>query len=428
MVRLTLALLAAGLFCLTMGCGNGQAQSPPWADWQVERDDHNGDATYSPDLADEEAPRVRTVLMEDMGPSGVPYDDLQDALSLLWLDMNEVEAVDVSRKDRLVVWGDVESEYGERRFAAALAPSADGPMVTAFVATEEDFEAMGGPAFIGGDPEAGQPLDHAALPTALEGQPLEEQPEVAEAPAPSSSEASVPLPVIETKEDGTGYIPGWPKDAEHGFAPRPGDATSPRLQYWTFDPGEVSSPEEAAAQAIKEIGLKKARYTAPRQIPSHAQIAGKEGYIAFGKGKAGGQQHDFALLIKKDGEDGHFTTELLHAPPAVYQSWDGVLGPLDTFGLIYSDVRTAYDAELRQQIREASPEEQSEIFVQAAELSIQLLMQQALGTMMMQHQATMGMMQQMNNNIATQTSCILTPGCQVDYDGLGNAQMAPKQE
>ncbi len=440
MKRFLFTVLAEIMFLL-IGCGDGRAQSPPlWAEWEVERDDRYDEATYSPDLSDETAPRVRTVPIEKSGHSGDPHEDLQSALAVLWLDMNEVEAVDVSQEDRLVVWGDAETEHGERRFAAALTPSEDGPVVTAFVATAEDFEAMGGPGFLGGNAAKGQPLASAQAsgaavlqPGAFEagaGQP-EDAPAVTEASAPPAGALadapSVPLPIAAKREDGTGYIPGRPKDAGRGYTPRPGDATAPRLQYWTFEVGEVSSPAEAATQAIKEIGLKKATHTAPHQIPSHVQIAGDEGYVVIGAGEAGGQKHDFALLIKKDGEDGHFHTSLLHAPPATYESWDGVLGSLDTFGLMHSDVRDAFDAKLRRQIREASPEEQSKIFVQVAELSIKVLTQQMIAAMMMQHQSTMDMMQQMNSNIATETSCILTSGCQIEYDGSGNAQMGQGQ-
>ena len=153
-------MILVGL-CLLAGFGHGHAQNAPWADWQLERDEYNSYATYSPDFADEEAPRVQTVLVKDSGESGDPYEDLQDALLMFWLEMNEIEAVDVSKPDRLVVWGDVDAEHGERRFAAVLEPSPDGPLVTAFVAMPEDFEAMGGPAFLGGNPEAAQSLESA---------------------------------------------------------------------------------------------------------------------------------------------------------------------------------------------------------------------------------------------------------------------------
>ncbi len=40
-------MILVGL-CLLAGFGHGLAQDAPWADWQVERDEHNGDTTYSP--------------------------------------------------------------------------------------------------------------------------------------------------------------------------------------------------------------------------------------------------------------------------------------------------------------------------------------------------------------------------------------------
>ena len=442
-------------FCLLAGFGHGLAQDAPWADWQFEFYEHNGDATYSPDLADEEAPLIRTVLTKDSGQSGDPYTDLQDALLMLWLEMNEIEAVDVSQPDRLVVWGDVDAEHGERRFAAVLEPSPDGPLVTAFVATEEDFEAMGGPAFIGGNPDAAQSLESAlssgaaalqpnaygtgeASETSADetsetsadeasAEPADDAPTVAEpsdnAGASSEGAAAAPIPVAATREDGTAYLIGWEKDGQKGYTPWPGDPASPRVQYWTFEVGEVSTPEEAAERAIEAIGLSEAEYTAPRLIPSHVQIAGSEGYVVLGTGRAGGEPQSFALLIKREVEDGHFYTELLHAPPAIYESWGGIMAPLTTFGILLDDLRGALGPELQQQILEAPLDEQSEVFVQVTELNINYLLQEMIATWMMQQQSTLGTMQQMNANIATETSCILTPGCQIEYDGNGDAQM-----
>ena len=445
MKRSTVMMLLG--LCLLAGFGHGLAQDAPWADWQFEFYEQNGDAVYSPDLADEEAPRVQTVLTRDAGESGDPYADLQNALALLWLDMNEVEAVDVSKPDRLVVWGDVESEYGERRFAAVLEPSPDGPLVTAFVATEEDFEAMGGPAFLGGDPDAAQSLESAlssgaavlqpgAFGTGEAGadeaseasaEPADDAPAVAEEPAtPALTDdgAAVPAPVRTTGEDGAPYFPGWRWDDQEGaYIAEPGGAAAPRVQYLNFDVGEVASPAEAAEDAVEKVGLSGATLTNPRQIPSYAQINGNEGYIVLGTGRAGGEPQSFALLIKKAVEDGQFSTELLHAPPALYESWGGIVAPLETFGILIDEVRGAFNDDLLQQLQEASLEEQSEVFVQVTELSIAYLMQQALATLMMQQQSTLGMMQQMNANIATETSCILTPGCQIEYDYNGDAQM-----
>ena len=447
-------MILVGL-CLLAGFGHGHAQNAPWADWQLERDEYNSYATYSPDFADEEAPRVQTVLVKDSGESGDPYEDLQDALLMFWLEMNEVEAVDVSKPDRLVVWGDVDAEYGERRFAAVLEPSPDGPLVTAFVAMPEDFEAMGGPAFLGGDPEAAQSLESAlssgaaalqpnaygtgeasetsadetseASADEASAEPADDAPAVAEpsdnAGASSEGAAAAPIPVAATREDGTAYLIGWEKDGQKGYTPWPGDPASPRVQYRTFEVGEVSTPEEAAERAIKAIGLSEAEYTAPRLIPSHVQIAGSEGYVVLGTGRAGGEPQSFALLIKREVEDGHFYTELLHAPPAIYESWGGIMAPLTTFGILLDDLRGALGPELQQQILEAPLDEQSEVFVQVTELNINYLLQEMIATWMMQQQSTLGTMQQMNANIATETSCILTPGCQIEYDGNGDAQM-----
>ena len=145
--------------------------------------------------------------------------------------------------------------------------------------------------------------------------------------------------------------------------------------------------------------------------------------MVLGTGRAGGEPQSFALLIKREVEDGHFYTELLHAPPAIYESWGGIMAPLTTFGILLDDLRGAFTDDLLQQLQEASLEEQSEVFVQVTELNIAYLLQEMMATWMMQQQSTLGTMQQMNANIATETSCILTPGCQIEYDGNGDAQM-----
>ena len=452
--RLIMMLLGV---CLLAG-SSGLAQDVPWADWQVESYE-SGDATYSPDFTDEEAPLIKTVLTEDSGQSGDPYTDLQDALALLWLDMNEVEAVDVSQPDKLVVWGDVESEYGERRFAAVLETSPDGPLVTAFVAMPEDFEAMGGAAFVGGNPEAAQSLESAqasgaaALQPGASGtgeasetgageagadetsaeeasetseasaEPADDAPAVAEPSLQPDADPSIPLPIQVTREDGSVYIPGWRTEDEGlSYIAEPVGAASPRHLGAKFELDRAASLEEAQAEALEYVELEEVEVLPLRPIPSHEQIAGDAGYITFGTARRGGEAQNLAMYITQDDEDGQFSVFLLHAPPATYKSWDGVLGALMTLGGFVDDP-DVFGAALRQELREASPEEQSEIFAQVAELRIQTLMQEMLATWMMQQQSTLGMMQQMNANIATETSCILTPGCQIEYDGNGDAQM-----
>ena len=190
----------------------------------------------------------------------------------------------------------------------------------------------------------------------------------------------------------------------------------------TLNTDSATSLEEAQAGALEYVELEEVEVLPLRPIPSHEQIAGDAGYITFGTARRGGEAQNFALYITQDDEDGRFSAFLLRAPPATYRSWDGVLGALRTLGGFVDDP-DMFDAALRQELRAASLEEQSQIFAQVAERRIQVLLQEMIATLMMQQQSTLGTMQQMNANIATETSCILTPGCQIEYDGNGDAQM-----
>ena len=123
----------------------------PWLDWPVERNDGDQGVTYATEPDDPDA--ARAMVLDVPAPGEDPEADLQDALAVLWLEMNEVEGQ--SEEDgRLVIWGDVDAEHGERRFAAAIEPTGEGARVTALVALPDDFERLGGAGALGVDEAA----------------------------------------------------------------------------------------------------------------------------------------------------------------------------------------------------------------------------------------------------------------------------------
>ena len=390
-----------------------------WTAWPVETEDPDGGVTRAEAPGDEASPRV-TVLSGVPVPDGDAETALQDALAAMWLDMNEVEGREEG-EGRLVIWGDVEAEQGERRFAAAIEGEGDAARVTAFVATAEDFDAMGGAGLLGaaGTATAGAPKA-AAEGEASETAAVEPRAEMG-AQRPAAPPGGVPAPVV-VDVDGASDIPGWTQTDEAWI----GDPENPELIRFygvRFDPGEVETPLDAMVGTMEFKEMTDIEAVEPTAIPTYQTMIGEPLWLGIGTARAGGSDQVVSVEILYDAEEDRFRTRAVQAPPEVFAGWGGASAILSSFGTIEPGF---FDPETMAGFGEQDLDQQRQFLAQATESRWQGLMQQSLGTLMMQQQSTLGTMRQMNDNLAAETTCIVAGNCTMGYDGLGDA--APQYE
>ena len=391
----------------------------PWAGWPMEEDPAGYGATYSEAPGDEEAPLVR--VLDVPAPGEDAEAALQDALATLWLEMNEVEGR-AEADGRLVIWGDVDAEHGERRFAAAIEPAGEGGRVTALVALPEDFERLGGPAALGAGEEtrtaegvAESP--EAETPTADAGTEGEA---VADAEPASGAEAldDLPRPLF-AEVDGETVVPGWTKTPAGNYVGDPDRPELVRFFGMDFDPGEVETPLDAMIGAMASMDMEGPEAEEPLEVPVFRELFDERMWLGLGTARSGGSDQVVAVeVIQPGGEDAGYKTRVVHAPPELFGRWGGVAAVLEALGWLDEGM---LDAEAHASIGAAGLEEQREIFARAAEVRLQGLLQELIATMVGQHMSTLGTMQQMNSNLQAETSCIAAGNCSIEYDGLGNA-------
>ena len=161
----------------------------------------------------------------------------------------------------------------------------------------------------------------------------------------------------------------------------------------------------------------------PLPVPSYGEMVGTPIWVGIGTAEVGGEEQVVPVQViwHPDGE--YFTTVAFQAPPEVYAGWGGIGQILLTLGLVGSDI---WDDQDLAELATLDVPHQRTFFAEAAETQWSGLMQQAMGTLLMQQQSTLGTMQQMNDNLQAETGCIVAGNCSMDYDGLGNA--APSYE
>ncbi len=230
---------------------------------------------------------------------------------------------------------------------------------------------------------------------------------------------TAPLPVY--TETGDGWdVPGWTADGGFWVA-RPGDPASPQLSLWTTDPGEARDAREAMTKVADQYGLEDVALLPVALVPSHVQLLGNPLHVGLATARFGGRDQVIAMTARQAGTDGVFTVQILQAPPEDFASWDGVLGPLVTFQFLEDG--SIFDYALRSQVRQAPLREQLEIYSRIAETFAAMTAQKAAIMRGQVQMNTLDLMRQMNDNMTTETSCILIAGCQIGYDGQGNAVM-----
>ena len=435
MVRLQRAPLV--LFSLAVLCaGFVVSAEPPWAGWSTERDPSTGAVIRSAQKGDAEAPRYLSILMSQVGATGHPKTDLDAALAMLWLDMHEVEAVDVVGGDT-IIWGDVESEYGSRRFVARLGRGAD-PRVEVLLATTSDFDRLGGAEALGARLDAAQGPDALDGParqvsTSANGTVVSEAADdgrpvagAADEPVPTEEwfpGALAPAPIVVTSVDGSQSIPGWHLVAgrQGQSSPDPSDPGAPRLVGGSLELGPSQTVADLFRNALAAAGLEEIEHPEPREIEKYPLLASNRSYVVFGSARSAGKPVRFYATVTQRETGSLYATEVLLAAPEVFDSWSGPVLALTRGGFV-EDPR-AFTSELRKKVSSANAATQGEVFAFFANKKIQSLYDQMLGQLLQSQMNSLQMLQQMNSNIQTETSCLLTSGCTIEYDGVGNAQM-----
>ena len=386
------------------------AAPPAYLAWPASTDEEDR-VVYAHAPGEEAAYVVTTAAKPDELGGDAPIDDLQTVLQRLWLEMNVVEGVSESG-GRTVIWGEVDAEHGERRFAAAIDVD---HKVTAFVAMPEEFEQLGGPALVGGD-----------LARAKEA-PAEMR------PLPELPETDVPPPLHVKLDNGTYGPPGWTTVAEADqqepkvtnlHVADPNDPLSPRQYHGSYKIDQFPDVNAAARAAVTQGGITDVELPLLVAAENFPKMFGIGMHVGVGRGTFRGRPRAIAATVEVNREKQIVIASVLDAPPEVMAAWNPTAAAALMTGYIKDP--SVLDDATRARLLAASLQEQSAVAAKLTDLGGQMLLNEYAGMAMMQQQSTLNTMRQMNANIATQTQAIVTDGLGVGYDGLGNATLVPE--
>ena len=120
-------------------------------------------------------------------------------------------------------------------------------------------------------------------------------------------------------------------------------------------------------------------------------------------------------------QTGGWQIDLLHAKPPVLRSWDTALIMLHRLAAL-EDPRELAPA-TREAVSKASPAQQIDVIEFFVNRRVDALVDMAVGMAIQQQMAVNQQLMQFNQNLSIETDCIITTGCTISYDGVGNAQM-----
>ena len=223
----------------------------------------------------------------------------------------------------------------------------------------------------------------------------------------------VSFPALARNAAGDKIISGWSGSGDDIIA-APGNPQSPRRLQRNFPD---STPAVATAHALEDGAITDTKFAGPSEVTMFRQWKGTPAYFVIGSGVHAGSPHGFALWGSA-APDGSRYTILLHAPESVWTDWGGVVAALGAFDVKVNPA--TFDRATRIKLSAAPLETQVKVFNVAANAYLKTMYISGLGT------ANMGALQtmrQMNADIGTRTSCMLTSGCQVGIGANGEATM-----
>ena len=384
----------------------GAAMAQGWAGWTLTPQDYPKAEIWT-ETDDQSGPRVIVVTADAIEAAGLvedvtgnsPDEAVAQALSVLWIDTQDIGPPRALGQRRFLFEGEAETEYGKRRFAAIVNGRGAERVFTVLLAAPSDYRRLGGGDWL---------ADEAAAAATRREQAPERRTQMPSVP----QSTRVPPPVyVET--DDQHVIPGWTNTGKGWVAP--GGADAARLSGVLFDPGEVDTPQEAIAETLKVLKIDAAARVVPAvEVKAHRDILGPSVFVSAGTSRRAGSEMSLFIYVRKADV---FQVSVLEAPTQTYQAWGGVMAMLVTFGVL--DSADEMGADLLAQARGAGPREQAEVFALVFDYQITATM----NALMMTQMGTLNMMMDFNADLQTQTSCIMTDGCVIGTGANGEAVM-----
>lgn len=396
------------LIVLLCACaGKADKNEIDWLDWPQTSEDAplqthynkpSGDAYFlTAKLSD-----IGDVMVDGMASLGTsPEDILRNAMSALWIDIRDFEAGLVRQADGKIIYtGDAETAAGSRVIVSTLTGTQPHDQIYVFIGTASEFEkeeAVKNIIHLAGT------LDQPKEKFEPEQTQLKTRPEVQMPPS-----QGWPRRIIDA--NGRITIVGWSMDKVAYHAP---DGRT-KVRYVDYSRSKVS-PRDAFKKELDALNLRVSGKPVIEEIDRYTEVSKNRGWVIAAKTSKGR-----AISFVTEEKDDRLHIQTLTANKGDWEKIGGVATAIHLMNIFEYDQLTD---EFRSKSGYGSIKDDVQIFEAHVDVLIDSLWNTALSTMTMIHSSTMNTLQQMNRDISTETSCIMTTGCQIGIGAGGEKVM-----
>jgi hypothetical protein len=201
-------------------------------------------------------------------------------------------------------------------------------------------------------------------------------------------------------------FPGWIRTAPFDWTANPADPAAPRYVKVDFG-AQMVDPRQAFDAALRRVGITSVSDVATRQIETYAVLSrkGSKGWATAANTSIAGVPVSLFAVTGMGKTSGIYSTELYLAPTDDYRRWGGVMKMLDAVGM--TEHLQGLPADFADQVRDANPAEQAQIFAQLVDITTLRVFGQTL-------QAQQGLLQTLQGvgkDIETRSHCQSIAGC-----------------
>jgi len=301
---------------------------------------------------------------------------LEDILSILWVDVNESSNLNASTKNPAII-GTGEGENGSIDFAITY-KTYEGNKVVALVTTPLNvLEKNGGIQLLEVLPNKG----------------INKQPQPIATQKSPAKLADYPLPTGKKNAAGKMHWTGWTySDDAHAVA-RKNDPAAPRMAMEIIKNSSGNYYKQAIQEALRINQVKGPSYLSLEPVEVGKTMVGTDMYITMGHSMRGGHKAVLFIRVYKQKNKSDYNVLLMEIPEATYNQWGGIASILLATQVIKS--LDGIPKDRMNQIANASPKQQI-AFYEASYTSVMTALYQ--GIMMTQSQ-TLLQMQELNYDL-----------------------------
>lgn len=205
---------------------------------------------------------------------------------------------------------------------------------------------------------------------------------------------------------GESEFPGWIRNAPFDWTANPADPAAPRYVKVDFG-AQMVDPRQAFDAALRRVGITSVIDIATREIETYAVLSrkGSKGWATAANASIAGVPVSLFAVTGMGKTSGIYSTELYLAPTDDYRRWGGVMKMLDAVGM--TEHLQRLPANFADQVRDANPAEQAQIFAQLVDITTR----RVFGQMLQAQQGLLQTLQGVGKDIETRSHCQSIAGC-----------------